>query len=48
MIGAADELVEHFARRREQGVERIYVWTSDFGVPETLTEFGETVISRLT
>ena len=48
VIGAADELVEHFARRREQGVERIYVWTSDFGVPETLTEFGETVISRLT
>jgi hypothetical protein len=27
-----------------QGVERFYVWFADFAAPESLREFGETVI----
>jgi alkanesulfonate monooxygenase SsuD/methylene tetrahydromethanopterin reductase-like flavin-dependent oxidoreductase (luciferase family) len=46
-VGSADELVEHFAAREAAGIERIYVWTSDFADPDTLTEFGETVIAAL-
>lgn len=46
-IGDADELTEHFRARADAGFERVYVWTSDFGAPETLAEFGETVIPRV-
>ena len=46
-FGAADELIEHFAARRDAGIERIYVWTSDFADPDNLTELGETVIQAL-
>jgi alkanesulfonate monooxygenase SsuD/methylene tetrahydromethanopterin reductase-like flavin-dependent oxidoreductase (luciferase family) len=46
-VGSADELVEHFAAREAAGIRRIYAWTSDFANPDTLTEFGETVIARL-
>ncbi len=44
VIGTSAELIDHFARRAERGVERTYVWFCDFGKPETLTEFGEEVI----
>ncbi|MEM7140466.1 MAG: LLM class flavin-dependent oxidoreductase [Actinomycetota bacterium] len=46
-MGTAGELVEHFAARADTGIERIYVWTSDFAAPDTLAEFGETVIAHL-
>lgn len=46
-VGTADELIEHFAARAESGIERTYVWMSDFARPETLEEFGETVIGPL-
>lgn len=46
-VGSAAELVEHFAARRASGIERTYVWTSDFADPDTLAEFGETVIAAL-
>lgn len=46
-IGTADELIEHFAAREASGIERTYVWTSDFANPDTLVEFGETVIAAL-
>lgn len=46
-VGTADELIEHFAARAESGIERTYVWMSDFARPETLAEFGETVIAPL-
>lgn len=46
-VGTAPELVEHFAARRAAGIERTYVWTSDFADPDTLREFGETVIAAL-
>jgi len=44
MCGDADELSGHFGHLSGQGVERFYVWFSDFAAPESLHEFGETVI----
>lgn len=46
-VGNAAELVEHYAARSAAGIERTYVWTSDFAAPDTLAEFGETVIGAL-
>lgn len=46
VVGTATELVDHFGEMAEQGVERVYTWFTDFAQPETLTEFGEDVISR--
>ena len=42
--GDADELSGHFTNLSGQGVERFYVWFADFAAPESLHEFGETVI----
>ena len=47
VIGDAEELAEHYAARAASGIERIYVWMSDFAVPDTLSEFGETVIKPM-
>jgi hypothetical protein len=44
VCGDADELTQHFAGLADQGVERCYVWFADFAKPESLHEFGETVI----
>ncbi|OBG24764.1 LLM class flavin-dependent oxidoreductase [Mycobacterium sp. 852002-51057_SCH5723018] len=44
ICGAADELVEHFTALTAQRVERFYVWFADFAVPDSLHEFGESVI----
>ena len=44
MCGDADELSGHFGQLSGRGVERFYVWFSDFAAPESLHEFGETVI----
>ncbi len=44
ICGDADELSGHFGHLSGQGVERFYVWFSDFAAPESLHEFGETVI----
>jgi len=43
-VGNAEELSQHFAARRASGVERFYVWFTDFATPETLAAFGRTVI----
>jgi len=48
VIGAADEIVEHYARLAERGVERFYVWFTDFADPDTLEAFGATVIAEFT
>ncbi|MCT7659649.1 LLM class flavin-dependent oxidoreductase [Mycobacterium deserti] len=45
VCGDAPELVDHFGRLSEQGVERFYVWFADFAAPDTLSEFAETVIA---
>lgn len=47
VIGGAEELLDHYGRLAEQGVERVYAWCCDFAPPETLLELGETVIARL-
>jgi alkanesulfonate monooxygenase SsuD/methylene tetrahydromethanopterin reductase-like flavin-dependent oxidoreductase (luciferase family) len=46
VCGDAAELSEHFADLAALGVERFYVWFADFAAPESLHEFGETVIKR--
>ena len=47
VIGSGAELVEHYGRLAEQGIERVYTWFCDFAPPETLAEFGEEVIAPL-
>jgi alkanesulfonate monooxygenase SsuD/methylene tetrahydromethanopterin reductase-like flavin-dependent oxidoreductase (luciferase family) len=44
MCGDANELIEHFAALAAHGVERFYVWFADFAAPDSLHEFGDTVI----
>jgi alkanesulfonate monooxygenase SsuD/methylene tetrahydromethanopterin reductase-like flavin-dependent oxidoreductase (luciferase family) len=44
ICGDADELSGHFSHLSGQGVERFYVWFADFAAPESLREFGETVV----
>ena len=47
VMGNANELIDHYGMRREQGVERVYAWFTDFAMPETLAAFGDTVIAQL-
>ena len=47
VIGSAPELVDYFGSLAERGVERVYVWFSDFAPPETLSAFGEEVLRPL-
>jgi alkanesulfonate monooxygenase SsuD/methylene tetrahydromethanopterin reductase-like flavin-dependent oxidoreductase (luciferase family) len=47
VIGSATELVDHYGKLAERGVERVYTWFCDFAPPDTLTEFGEDVIAQL-
>ena len=47
LTGTASELVDAYGELGEQGVERVYTWFCDFAPPETVTEFGETVIGPL-
>jgi alkanesulfonate monooxygenase SsuD/methylene tetrahydromethanopterin reductase-like flavin-dependent oxidoreductase (luciferase family) len=42
--GDADQLTQHFAGLAAQRVERFYVWFADFANPDSIHEFGETVI----
>lgn len=44
VCGDADELIGHFGGLAAQRVERFYVWFADFAAPESLHEFGESVI----
>jgi alkanesulfonate monooxygenase SsuD/methylene tetrahydromethanopterin reductase-like flavin-dependent oxidoreductase (luciferase family) len=44
VCGDADELIQHFTGLAAQGVERFYVWFADFAIPDSLLEFGESVI----
>jgi alkanesulfonate monooxygenase SsuD/methylene tetrahydromethanopterin reductase-like flavin-dependent oxidoreductase (luciferase family) len=47
VAGTAAELVDYFGNLGEQGVERVYVWLTDFAPPETLVAFGDSVIAGL-
>jgi alkanesulfonate monooxygenase SsuD/methylene tetrahydromethanopterin reductase-like flavin-dependent oxidoreductase (luciferase family) len=44
VCGNADELVQYFAGLAAERVERFYVWFADFAAPDSLAEFGESVI----
>lgn len=44
VCGDADELIGHFGDLAAHRVERFYVWFADFAKPESLHEFGESVI----
>ena len=44
VCGDAEELVQHFSGLAAARVERFYVWFADFAAPDSLHEFGETVI----
>jgi alkanesulfonate monooxygenase SsuD/methylene tetrahydromethanopterin reductase-like flavin-dependent oxidoreductase (luciferase family) len=47
VLGTGPELVDHFARLADQGIERVYAWFSDFATPDTLAAFGAEVIGPL-
>ncbi|HWF15345.1 MAG TPA: LLM class flavin-dependent oxidoreductase [Acidimicrobiales bacterium] len=47
VLGTAPELVDYFGGLAERGVERAYVWFTDFAPPETLEAFGNEVIGAL-
>ncbi|MFI6361311.1 LLM class flavin-dependent oxidoreductase [Nocardia sp. NPDC050630] len=47
VAGDAAQLVAHFGDLVERGVERFYVWFTDFAAPRTLAEFGATVIREM-
>jgi alkanesulfonate monooxygenase SsuD/methylene tetrahydromethanopterin reductase-like flavin-dependent oxidoreductase (luciferase family) len=47
ILGNASELVDHFGTLAERGVERVYVWFTDFAPTETLEAFGGMVIEPL-
>jgi hypothetical protein len=38
-------MLDHFHEMQERGVERFYVWFTDFAAPETVEAFGAEVIS---
>lgn len=44
VCGDAHDLIAHFTGLAGQGVERFYVWFADFAAPDSLHEFGESVI----
>ena len=45
VCGDADTLKGHFANLEGQGAQRFYVWFADFAPPESIAEFGESVIA---
>jgi alkanesulfonate monooxygenase SsuD/methylene tetrahydromethanopterin reductase-like flavin-dependent oxidoreductase (luciferase family) len=47
VIGDGPEMVEHHRDLQDRGVERFYVWFSDFAEPSTLESFGTQVIAEL-
>lgn len=47
VVGNATELVDHYGTLSERGIDRVYTWFCDFAPPDTIAEFGESVISQL-
>jgi alkanesulfonate monooxygenase SsuD/methylene tetrahydromethanopterin reductase-like flavin-dependent oxidoreductase (luciferase family) len=46
-VGSGVELVANFEAHRRLGVERFYIWFTDFADPDTLRAFGSEVIDRV-
>jgi alkanesulfonate monooxygenase SsuD/methylene tetrahydromethanopterin reductase-like flavin-dependent oxidoreductase (luciferase family) len=47
VVGSGPELVANFESQHQRGVDRFYVWFTDFADPETLRAFGSEVIDRV-
>jgi alkanesulfonate monooxygenase SsuD/methylene tetrahydromethanopterin reductase-like flavin-dependent oxidoreductase (luciferase family) len=45
--GTAAELVDYFGSLAERDVERAYVWFTDFAPPDSVEEFGASVIAAM-
>lgn len=45
VVGGSSEMLDHFHAMHEQGVERFYVWFTDFAPTSTLEAFGAEVVS---
>ncbi len=45
VLGNAEELVGHFTDLHRRGVDRFYIWFTDFAAPDTLAAFGSRVIA---
>jgi len=45
VVGGRSEVLDHVRAMQERGVERFYVWFTDFASPSTLEAFGAEVIS---
>ena len=48
LTGEGDELVAEFSRLRARGIDRFYVWLTDFAPPATIEAFGAEVIASMT
>lgn len=47
VAGTATELVDYFGSLAERQVERVYVWLADFAAPDSVSEFGASVIAPM-
>ena len=47
VIGNSEELVRHFSAIANGGVDRFYVWFSDFAAEASLRVFGDEVIAAV-
>ncbi|MEM7288175.1 MAG: LLM class flavin-dependent oxidoreductase [Actinomycetota bacterium] len=47
VVGTPDELVDRLGLLRARGVERFYLWCTDFGAPSTLGVLGHEVLPHL-
>lgn len=45
VVGDADEVTAHYRDLHERGVDRLYLWFTDFADPRTIEAFGAQVIS---
>ena len=45
--GGGAELMEAFAPLHDRGVDRFYVWFTDFAPPATVEAFGDEVIAAM-
>jgi alkanesulfonate monooxygenase SsuD/methylene tetrahydromethanopterin reductase-like flavin-dependent oxidoreductase (luciferase family) len=46
VVGGSTEMLDHFHTMQERGVERFYVWFTDFAPTATVEAFGAEVISN--
>jgi len=46
-FGTGPELIEHFSKWKDRGVERFYAWFTDFASLDTIAGFGRDVIGGL-